>query len=129
MSRQDRQGVRTPADIERKYDLGQLAASQGLTMQQEQRLQQLSQTVSQHIASSNVKLEELENEIKSLLDNTDLEGAVRYDAKQELTEEQKAQARENIGAGIPGGGGGTSEGAVRYDVQQGLNEADKTRAR
>lgn len=61
MSKQDRQGVRTPADIERKYDLGKLASSQGLTMQQEQRFNQLSQTIQQYMATTNAKLEELEN--------------------------------------------------------------------
>ena len=61
MSRQDRQGVRTPTDIERKYDLGKLAASQGLTMQQEQRFNQLSQTLNQYMATTNAKLEELSN--------------------------------------------------------------------
>lgn len=60
MSRQDRQGVRTPADIERKYDLGKLAASRGLTMQQEQRFNQLSQTLQQYMASTNAKISELE---------------------------------------------------------------------
>lgn len=61
MSKQDRQSVRTPTDIERKYDLGKLAASRGLTVQQEQRLNQLSQTISQFMASTNAKIEELKN--------------------------------------------------------------------
>ena len=60
MSKQDRQGVRTPADIERKYDLGQLAASRGLTMKQEQVLNQLSQSLQQFIATTNAKISELE---------------------------------------------------------------------
>ena len=63
MSRQDRQGVRTPTDIERKYDLGKLAASQGLTMQQEQRFNQLSQTLNQYMATTNAKITELMNTI------------------------------------------------------------------
>lgn len=61
MSKQDRQAVRTAKDIEIKYDLGKLAASQGLTMQQEQRFNQLSQTLSQFMASTNAKLEELKD--------------------------------------------------------------------
>ena len=61
MSRQDRQGVRTPADIERKYDLGQLAASRGLTVKQEQVLNQISQTLQQFMATTNAKIEELTN--------------------------------------------------------------------
>lgn len=74
--------------------------------------------------------QDLENEtkFKKKDDATDLKGAVRYDAAQVLTEEQKAQARANIGAGtsdITESG----EGAVRYDVQQALDEENKARAR
>ena len=61
MSKQDRQGVRTPTDIERKYDLGQIATARGLTMKQEQVLNQISQTLSQFIATTNAKISELEN--------------------------------------------------------------------
>lgn len=60
---------------------------------------------------------------------TDLAGAVRYDTAQVLTEEQKAQARANIGAGTGDGSGGTVEGAVLYNAEQALNEDDKARAR
>lgn len=49
-------------------------------------------------------------------------GAVGYDAAQELTDEQKAQARANIGAD-------TVQGAVRYDVAQSLADGQKTQAR
>lgn len=58
----------------------------------------------------------------------DLGGAVRYDVAQALTEEQKAQARFNIGISSTGGGG-TAEGAVRYDVEQTLSDGAKARAR
>nr|DAL09367.1 MAG TPA_asm: nucleoid-associated protein [Caudoviricetes sp.] len=47
---------------------------------------------------------------------------VRYDAAQSLTDEQKAQARTNIGAD-------TVQGAVRYDAAQTLADAQKTQAR
>ena len=47
---------------------------------------------------------------------------VRYDAAQSLTNEQKAQARTNIGAD-------TVQGAVRYDASQALTTAQKTQAR
>jgi hypothetical protein len=58
----------------------------------------------------------------------DLKGAVRYDAAQALTEEQKAQARANIGAGTSDLTE-SGEGAVRYNVEQALDEDDKERAR
>lgn len=47
---------------------------------------------------------------------------VRYDAAQELTDEQKAQARANIGAD-------TVQGAVRYDAAQSLSDAQMEQAR
>lgn len=47
---------------------------------------------------------------------------VRYDAAQTLTDEQKAQARTNIGADAV-------QGAVRYDAAQSLTDAQKTQAR
>lgn len=47
---------------------------------------------------------------------------VRYDAAQSLTNEQKAQARTNIGAD-------TVQGTVRYDAAQTLADAQKAQAR
>lgn len=47
---------------------------------------------------------------------------VRYDAAQSLTNEQKAQARTNIGAD-------TVQGAVRYDAAQTLTADQQTQAR
>jgi hypothetical protein len=76
--------------------------------------------------------QDLENErkFKSKDDSTDLKGAVRYDTAQVLTEQEKAQAKANLGITESGDSGGeTVEGAVRYDVQQALNEDDKARAR
>lgn len=52
MSKQDRQGVRTPADLERKYDLD--AASEAASSEQ---LSQLNQQVSQFIVDTDAKLE------------------------------------------------------------------------
>ena len=63
---------------------------------------------------------------------TDLTGAVRYDAAQALTEQEKAQARMNIGAAAPGeggGGGGSVEGAVQYNAAQNLTDEQKLQAR
>ena len=51
---------------------------------------------------------------------------VRYDAAQTLTEAQKTQARNNIGAGT--GGGGT-DGAVLYNQAQSLTDDQKAQAR
>lgn len=50
---------------------------------------------------------EYADKFKSKTDGSDLVGAVRYDAAQVLTPEQKAQARANIGAGTGDGTGGS----------------------
>ena len=61
MSKQDRQGVRTPADIERKYDL-ELLAGQGERSNEKllQQINLLNQTLAQFMATTNGKIEELE---------------------------------------------------------------------
>jgi hypothetical protein len=59
MSKRDRQGVRTPTDIERKYSLGQIKTVRGLTAQQEVMIAQLSQSLSQYIAATNNKIGDL----------------------------------------------------------------------
>lgn len=55
MSKQDRQGVRTPADIERKYNLGALSKSTGSSEQ----LSQINQMIAQFMAATNAKITEL----------------------------------------------------------------------
>ncbi len=62
MSKQDRQGVRTPADIERKYDLGSVAESKGLTVKQEIRINQLYQTFQQYMTSTNAEIDKIKSE-------------------------------------------------------------------
>ena len=67
------------------------------------------------------KLSYTGSEINEKLGKVD--GAVRFDTAQNLTDEQKAQARTNIGAAAEGtdGGGGTS-------VQSDWNQTDETAA-
>lgn len=66
MSKQDRQGVRTPADVERKYNLGQLASAQGASVKVESALQQLSQSFANYVADANAEMEELNNKIDEI---------------------------------------------------------------
>ena len=68
-------------------------------------------------------LENLEK-FKLKTDSTDLKGAVRYDAAQALTEQEKAQARANIGAGTPGEGG---NGEYDVIVVRGTYSVDGTK--
>lgn len=71
---------------------------------------------------------EYTNKFRSKDEPIDLKGTVRYDAAQALTEEQKAQARANIGAGTSDLTE-SGEGSVRYNVEQLLDDDDKERAR
>lgn len=50
-------------------------------------------------------------------DSTELKGAVRYDTAQVLTEEQKAQARANIGVTSSGGNGEGSTVSNKFDEE------------
>lgn len=71
MNKQDRQGVRTPADLERKYNFGrvlsdtEISYEQMLSMlnRQNQMISQLTQTISQFMADTNARLSELEKAI------------------------------------------------------------------
>lgn len=72
MSKRDRQGVRTPSDIERKYDLGKLNAFRGDSQKQELVLTELTQKVDQFIADTNGNLEDVNAKIDDI--NNDISG-------------------------------------------------------
>ncbi len=57
MSKQDRQGVRTASDLERKYNLGGM---ENQTNQHDEKLAQLNQSLAQFQAETNAKIKELE---------------------------------------------------------------------
>ncbi len=58
MSKQDRQGVRTPADIERKYDLARLnQVGQGGGALSDEQLNTFRQEVHQYMATTNGRIE------------------------------------------------------------------------
>ena len=62
MSKQDRQGVRTAPDLERKYDLGNLANQAKNSGYSSEKLSQITQELSQlnvEVARLNVEIEEL----------------------------------------------------------------------
>lgn len=63
MSKQDRQGVRTPADLERKYELSQISTQKDETSRQSLQINQLSQTLSQFIAKTNSELNSLREHV------------------------------------------------------------------
>lgn len=67
MSKQDRQGVRTAADIERKYDLGKLNTFRGDSSRDDIVVNELIQKVDQFIASTNGNFEEVDNRIDTVI--------------------------------------------------------------
>lgn len=57
MKKQDRQGARTPSDLERKYNLGSMSEQSG---QNSEKLSQLTQALAQYTTETNARLKELE---------------------------------------------------------------------
>ena len=70
MSKQDRQGVRTPADLERKYELGQISAQKDSSAKQSNQIAQMSQTLSQFMATINAEIAALNKSIENVRDNS-----------------------------------------------------------
>lgn len=64
MSKQDRQGVRTATDIERKYNLGDISKNRDTGSKQDILLQQINQDLAVFKAQTNAKIEELEGNDK-----------------------------------------------------------------
>ena len=62
MSKQDRQGVRTPADIERKYNLGQMKSAQGDTSKQDIMINNLTKVLNQYMVDTDLRIGEIERE-------------------------------------------------------------------
>lgn len=71
MSKQDRQGVRTPADIERKYDLGKLNSFRGDSQKQDLAVSELTQKVDHFIANTNGNFENINADIDGIIEDID----------------------------------------------------------
>ena len=65
MSKQDRQGVRTPADLERKYDLGQIDEVRKDNANNASQMSRLNQMFAQYMASTNASIAELRSRIEA----------------------------------------------------------------
>lgn len=76
MSKQDRQGVRTATDLERKYKLAQIEEQQKTSAKQSIQMNQLAQTISQLANSTNAELGNLQNQIDET--NGELFNLVEY---------------------------------------------------
>ena len=79
----------------------------------------------QNITTEATARENADNQLQTKINAINAQGNVRYDVVQNLTDDEKAQARANIGAGT----GGTTSGAVLYDQAQSLTEEQKAQAR
>lgn len=66
MSKQDRQGVRTPADLERKYDFGLLSEQSKANSEINNQINQLNQSMSMFMASTNGSMEQMSSDIDDL---------------------------------------------------------------
>lgn len=70
MSKQDRQGVRTATDIERKYNLGQLNDFRGQSQKQDLALTEIIQTVNQFIADTNAKFNAIDRTVDEAINES-----------------------------------------------------------
>lgn len=67
MSRQDRQGVRQPADLERKYNFGKMFREQGnKSTRQEEQIANLSKDLAEFMDSTRIALAELGKAIEEV---------------------------------------------------------------
>jgi hypothetical protein len=72
MSKRDRQGVRTPAGLERKYDFGEKFSNQSKTnMSTADRFVYLDRSMSENQAKNNAYLESLRNEDNSIKESVE----------------------------------------------------------
>lgn len=76
MSKQDRQGVRTATDLERKYKLSQIEEQQKTSKNQSMQMQQLNQAMSQLANGVGAELGNLQNQIDET--NGELFSLVNY---------------------------------------------------
>lgn len=69
VDKRDRQGVRTPSDLEQKYDLGSLSSSMGgSNASLGRQVEQMMTTLSQFTAQTTATLTELSEEIARISD-------------------------------------------------------------
>jgi hypothetical protein len=97
----DRQGVRTPADIERKYNLGQITSAQGSSAKVGTLVQQLQQNMNTRFdeLSALVIREEQEKTVDITENGT----------TEVLPDENKVLGKVTVNVDVPSSGGGTEE--------------------
>lgn len=71
MDKRDKVAVRTPLQLEQKYNLGQLSANSVENSKIMSQLSQINQMVSQFVSATNGKLSELEQSVADAYDYID----------------------------------------------------------
>jgi hypothetical protein len=103
MSKQDRQGVRTPAQLERKYNFGGM--SEGAKTSYAvlaKKIDQMSTTLAQFMGATNAALTTLSDDVKTLSDKVDklTNPITTYTITNNLTNCTNEDISETIAAGM-----------------------------
>lgn len=107
MSKQDRQGVRTPAGLDQKYNLGgQFSKLEEQDAKQRREMNQQNFTFAEFVSFVSAALARLEKEIFSLKDQTQRSDE---ELSEKLTETRRDVTNINISVG------GINESLMRYD--------------
>lgn len=78
-SKQDRTFLRTPTDLERKYDFALLGKTSGIG--DSSKISQVEQALAQYVASTNAKLVDLQEQIDNFTPT--VSGLLKYDEETE----------------------------------------------
>lgn len=107
MSKQDRQGVRTPAGLDQKYNLGgRFSKLEEQDAKQSREMNQQNFTFAEFVSFVSAALARLEKEISSLKDQTQRSDE---ELSEKLTETRRDVTNINISVG------GINESLMRYD--------------
>lgn len=107
MSKQDRQGVRTPAGLDQKYNLGgRFSKLEEQDAKQSREMNQQNFTFAEFVSFVSAALARLEKEISSLKEQTQRSDE---DLSEKLTETRRDVTNINISIG------GINESLMRYD--------------
>ena len=101
MKKQDRQGVRTPADLERKYPLGNTNSDSRNYAALVKQMEQLSTTIAQFIGETKAALNILSDDVKALSDKVEelTNPTVIYSVTDNLTNCTNANTSDTVTSG------------------------------
>lgn len=101
MKKQDRQGVRTPADLERKYPLGNTHSDSRNYTALARQMEQLSTTLAQFIGETKASLNALSEDVRTLSEKVEelANPTVKYSITNDLTNCTNSNTLETIAEG------------------------------